>query len=71
LGQYRESASFTSHNILYDWQYIRWRHNWSSVQLLVIDFIQNSQVMCRWCNGDKSDRVTLLDMLAGRGGRSW
>lgn len=33
--------------------------------------IQNSQVMCRWCNGDKSDRMDVFDMLRGRGGREW
>lgn len=31
--------------------------------------VQNSQVMCRWCNRDKSDNTDLFDMLRGRGGR--
>lgn len=31
--------------------------------------LANSRVVCRWCNGAKSDKVTLGERLQGRGGR--
>jgi 5-methylcytosine-specific restriction protein A len=33
--------------------------------------IQNSQILCRWCNTEKSDSADLFDMLRGRGSRPW
>lgn len=53
------------------------RTSWAS---LVIDHIvpyakggrtsvQNSQVLCLWCNLDKRDKANVLDHLRGRGGR--
>lgn len=33
--------------------------------------IQNSQILCRWCNTEKSDSADLFDMLRGRGNRPW
>lgn len=32
--------------------------------------LENSQVLCLWCNLEKSARVTMLDSLRGRGGRA-
>lgn len=31
--------------------------------------IRNSQVICRWCNGEKGARVSFGDRIRGRGGR--